>query len=85
MQPDDTPLLSPEETKWVQSVVGTFLYYARALDPTLLPALNHIGTSQAQPTQSTKQQCQHIMDYVSTYPNAYIRYHASDMILHVCC
>ena len=23
------------------------------------------------------------MDYVSTYPNAYIRFHASSMILHV--
>ena len=50
---------------------------------TLLPALNHIGTSQAHPTQLTKQHCNRLMDYAYTYPNAYIRYHASKMILHV--
>ena len=83
MKPDDSPLLSPSETKWVQSVVGSLLYYARALDPTLLTALNHIGTSQAQPTHHTKDQCKRLMDYVCTYQNAFIRYHASDMILHI--
>ena len=45
MQPDTSPLLSPQETKWIQSVVGSFLYYARALDCTFLTALNHIGTT----------------------------------------
>ena len=83
MQPDASPLLSPNETKWVQSVVGSFLYYSRALDSTLLTALNHIGTTQANPTQLTKQDCTRLMDYVSTYPDAYIRFHASKMILHI--
>ena len=83
MQADTSPLLSPSETKWIQSVVGSFLYYARAIDCTILTALNHIGTTQAQPTQATKEQCIRLMDYLSTYPNTFLRFHASDMILHI--
>lgn len=82
-QPDSSPLLSPQETKWIQSVVSTFLYYSKALDPTLATALNDIAMTQANPTQNTKQQFQRLMDYVYTYPSAYLRYHTSDMILHV--
>ena len=40
---DTSPFLSNKETKYVQQVVGTFLYYTRALDSTMLPALNTIG------------------------------------------
>ena len=42
-QPDDSPFLSKEKTTYVQQVVGVFLYYARAIDSTMLPALNQIG------------------------------------------
>ena len=59
------------------------LYYSRAVDPTMLPALNEIATSQAHPTEKTKAQCKMLLDDAATYPNAKIRYHASDMILHV--
>lgn len=82
-QPDNSPLLSPMETRWLQSVLCTFLYYCRALDPTLSTALNDISLSQAQPSTSTKSKCNRLMDYVSTYPNAFIHYHASDMILNI--
>ena len=80
---DTSPYLDPPSTKWIQSVVGTFLYYARCIDPTISTAINDISMTQSQPTQSTLQQCKRLMDYVATYPNAYIRYHASDMILNV--
>ena len=64
-------------------MTGSFLYYGRALDSTILPALNEIASAQAQPTEKTKQQAQQLMDYLATYPKAYIRYHASDMILNI--
>ena len=51
---DTSPFLSPKETIYVQSVVGTFLYYARAIYSTMLPALNQIGAQQAQPTQKIR-------------------------------
>ena len=40
---DDNPLILPKETKYIQSVVGSFLYYARAIDSTMLPALAQIA------------------------------------------
>jgi hypothetical protein len=56
MQPTRTPLppLTSEEAKYVQEVAGTLLYYARAVDSTILPALSAIATEQANPTEKTK-------------------------------
>ena len=54
MQDDATPLLLPKETKYIQSVVGSFLYYARAIDSIMLPALAQIAKQQSQPTILTK-------------------------------
>ena len=49
----------------------------------MLPALNDTSSQQAQPTENTRAKTQKLMDYAATYPDAYIRYYASDMILHV--
>ena len=81
--PDTSPYLSPTETKYIQSVTGSHLYYGRAIDYTILPALNEIASEQAQPTQQTKQKAQRLMDYVNTYPDSFLRYKASDMVLHI--
>ena len=81
--PDETPTLSPKGTKYIQSTTGSFLFYARAIDSTILPALNGIASEQAKPTEKTKDRAQQLMDYLNTYPNAYIRYYASNMVLHV--
>ena len=37
------PSLPKTKIKYVQSVVGSLLYYARAIDSTILPALNDIA------------------------------------------
>ena len=81
--PDTSPLLSSSQTTYIQSIVGSFLYYGRAVDPTILPAINEIGLSQATPTQNTLLKCKQLLDYLHTHPNATIRYKASDMCLHV--
>ena len=52
--PDTSPLLPHNEIKHIQSIVGSFLYYARALDSRMLPALNEISRRQATPTVYTK-------------------------------
>lgn len=80
---EDLPPLDSEGIQRVQSIDGTMLYYARAVDPTMLPALNEISTQQSKPTADTIKKCNQLLDYAATYPNAVIRYHASDMILHV--
>ena len=81
--PDDSPKLTDEGTKHIQSTTGSFLFYGRAIDNTILPALNEIASVQSQPTEQTKAKSQQLMDYLNTYPEAYIRYYASDMVLHV--
>lgn len=74
-------------TKRVQRVVGIFLYYERAIDNTILPTLNEIFSSQSKPTKNTNKNTNKkilmLLDYLSTYSNAKIRFTASDIILHV--
>jgi hypothetical protein len=79
----DAPLLDAKRTRRIQAIAGTFLFYARAVDPTILPALNELATEQAAPTTDTEAKAIMLMDYLATHPNATIRYHASDMVLHV--
>ena len=80
---DASPLLSPSRKKQVQQIVGSLLYYSRAVDPTMLVALNEIAAKQAAPTQATLDQCGMLLDYARTYKNAKLRFRKSDMILHV--
>jgi hypothetical protein len=81
--PITLPTLDKAGTQCVQAINGTLLYYARAVDPTMLPALNEISAQQASPTALTTTKCNQLLDYAATYPNAVIRYHASQMVLHV--
>ena len=77
------PVLDKKEQRRLQSIVGTFLYYGRAVDPTVLTALNDIATMQAKPTLSTLQQSNMLLDYLATYPDAKIRFYAGNMQLHL--
>ena len=43
MQDNAARLLLPKENKYIQRVVGIFLYYARTIDSTMLPALAQIA------------------------------------------
>ena len=75
--------LSKEETKYVQAVVGTLLYYARAVDSTILTSLSSIATEQAKPTKETMKKVKQLLDYCATQEDAVITYNASNMILAV--
>jgi hypothetical protein len=59
------------------------LYYARAVDPTVLMSLNGIATEQTKATEKMQAATNQMLDYLATHPDATIRYHASDMILHI--
>ena len=52
-QEDNSKALSADDKQVVQSILGTLLYYARAIDSTMLPALNELASKQAAPTQET--------------------------------
>jgi hypothetical protein len=45
--------------------------------------LNDIATEQTKATEKTQAATNQILDYLATHPNAIIRYHASDMVLHI--
>ena len=49
----------------------------------MLPALLEIAREQAKPTETTMKKCNRLLDYATTYPEATLRYHKSDMVLHV--
>ena len=48
-----TKLLSKEEKKYIQQVLGTFLYHSQAINSTMLTALSFIASIQAKPTKET--------------------------------
>jgi hypothetical protein len=78
---DTSALLPNKDKKFIQEVIGTFLYYARCIDSTMLAVLGSIATQQANPTGNTMKKVQQFLDYASTHPDAIVTYHASDMVL----
>jgi hypothetical protein len=80
---DHTELMTPEQTKTLQQVVGKFLYYARAVDPTMLHILSTLASAQTTGTQATIEIMTHFLNYAATNPDAKLRYTASDMILMI--
>jgi hypothetical protein len=83
LDPDTSPPLSTDEIKHIQRVVGSILYYARAVDLTVLAALSTIASEQSKGMQQTMQKCKQLLDYLATHPDATVRFHASDMILNI--
>ena len=78
---DESPLLDATEKQRVQAIVGTTLFYARAVDPTALVALGSISSEQSNATEKTNKKVTRLLNYFATNPNATIRYHKSEMCL----
>ena len=62
---DKSPCLLPEDRLFIQQVTGTFLYYGRAVDSTMLVALSAIASDQAKPTEKTMEKTLQFLDYVA--------------------
>jgi hypothetical protein len=80
---DNSPLLTPAECAEYPEIVGVFLYYARAVDCTMLRKINQLARTQARPTEAVRTAMHHFLQYAATYPDAGITYYASDMLLYV--
>jgi hypothetical protein len=80
---DESLCLDKAQKKCIQRIVGSFLYYAQAVDPTIFMALLEIALQQAAPTENTMKCVNQFFDYMWTHPDAIIRHRASDMILNV--
>jgi hypothetical protein len=80
---DNSPPLTAKQCTEIKKITGSVLYYSRAVDPTVLMALNDISTEQTAATEKTKTAAGQLLDYLGTHPDAKIRFQASDMILHI--
>lgn len=81
--PDPSPPLKPDQIKRLQQIIGVFLYYARAVDSTMLVALGTLAASQTYATENTNKAVLQFLDYAASFPEAVVRYTSSDMILHI--
>jgi hypothetical protein len=70
---DETTPRTDKECLTIQKVAGSILYYARAVDPTVLMPLNEIATEQTKATEKTQAAKNQLLDYVATRPDATIR------------
>ncbi len=83
-QDDTSKCLSPTKKNIIQEMIGVFLYYGHAVDPTMLTALSTIASAQAKPTEDTMTCCKQFLDYAATHQDAIvITYKKSDMVLVV--
>lgn len=80
-QVDDMPLLTNDGIKRLQEIIGVMLYYARAVDNTMLTAVNHIASEQSRPTQGVMDNAMKLLAYAAAYPNNELVLTACDMIL----
>jgi hypothetical protein len=80
---DKSKPLAKDEKKYIQQVIGTFLYYGQAVDPTMLTSLSAIASTQAELTKETMIKVHDFLDYVATHQDAIITYQASNMVLAV--
>jgi hypothetical protein len=78
-----SPALSDKEVNKIQQLAGTLLYYARAVDPTLIMPINVLASKQSKATNVTADKVIKLLNYCNTHPETKIRYHAYDMILHI--
>ncbi|KAL7460034.1 hypothetical protein ACHAXS_000500 [Conticribra weissflogii] len=80
---DNSPQLSPNGILKIQRIVGSILNYARAVNITVLTALNHIGAEQATASENMQRTVTQLLEYLATHPDATIHYYASPMVLNV--
>jgi hypothetical protein len=78
-----SPTLSEKDVNKFQQLTGTLLYYARAVDQTLIMPINILVYEQSNATEITADKAIKLLNYCNTHPNTKIRYRTSYMILHI--
>ncbi len=59
------------------------LYYARAVDMTVLMALSSIAVEQTTATERTMDRCTQLLDHLAGHADMQVCFHASDMIMNI--
>jgi len=76
-----SPSLPATAKKRIQQIVGTFIYYAVALDFTMLVAIGSLASQTNNPTEQTMSELVWFLDYCASNPDTTIRFIRSDMHL----
>jgi hypothetical protein len=76
------PQLTPDQRLELQEIIGVFLFYARAVDPLMITAINKLGCIQAVATTQIWESVDRFMAYASRFPNSKLCIRASDMKLY---
>ena len=64
-------------------MIGVFLYYARAVDCTILCAFGSLASQQVTPTQEIMKKVKRFRDYAASNPYAVVTYNAINVVLAV--
>jgi len=78
---DNSPELLATLIKYIQQVTRKFFYYARAIDNTMIHAINAIASEDD--VRSTYNATIYFLNYAASNPNTEVLYRTSDMILNV--
>jgi hypothetical protein len=81
--PNLTPKLDAKGIRQVQKIVGTILFYARAVNMMVLMALSSIMTEQTKAMEKTIARCTQLLDYLSGHMDTKVQFHAFNMILNI--
>ena len=77
------PPIGKEGKRYIQQVTGTFLFYARAVNGTMLTALSAMASEQDNPTEATMKKCKQFLGFAASQEEAISTFRASDMVLAI--
>jgi hypothetical protein len=66
---DKSSTLNASQSTELQAIIGTLLYYARAVDPSLLPIANELASKQAHFTLKVMHATNRALSYCAGHPN----------------
>ena len=72
LEPDMSENLNAKGIRRIQQIVGAALYYGRAVDNSILPALSALAGKQTKATKTTRDGSNQLLDYLATHPDATI-------------
>jgi hypothetical protein len=80
---DDSEPITQNQQRNIQQIVGVFMYYARAVDCTMLCEVNKLASKQSKPTVNVERDTYQLLNYAATWPMAAVTFTPSDMKLRI--
>ncbi len=80
---DNSPRLDKKDIRNVQCILRSIMYYAHAVDMTVLMALSTIASVQTAAMEQTFKRCTQLLDYLASNSNITVQYYASNMVMNI--